>query len=87
MEAMAAYKLLLCCYDDNLINVIKDGVTGFFFDSEIDFGDKVKKVMNLSNEEMEKMLDAAFELADEYSIERFGSRMEHVYERALRNSW
>ncbi|HOF65374.1 MAG TPA: glycosyltransferase [Bacilli bacterium] len=87
MEAMAAYKLLLCCYDDNLINVIKDGVTGFFFDSEIDFGDKVKKVINLSNEEMEKMLDAAFELADEYSIERFGSRMEHVYERALRNSW
>ena len=87
MEAMAANKLLYCCYDDNLVDVIKDGKTGFFFTNEADFADKLLKIVEFNKTKIDEIIANAYDLADEYSLERFGEKMENVYKRALRNSW
>lgn len=87
MEAMAAERILLCRFDEGLVNVIKNGESGYFFTSEEDFGEKVIKIRALSDEKVRSIKDYANEIVDEYSNERFVARCEHVYERALRNSW
>ena len=87
MEAMAAERILLCRFDEGLVNVIKNGESGFFFTSEDDFGEKVDKIRSLDQAKINAIKTFANELVDEYSNERFVVRCEHVYERALRNSW
>ncbi len=87
MEAMAARKILLCRFDEGLIDVIKEGQSGFFFNSEDDFGEQVKKIRALSVEEKEAVLKAADGIVDSYSKEVFVERVLKVYHRALRNNW
>lgn len=87
MEAMAAERILLCRFDEGLVDVIKDEESGFFFRSEEDFGEMVTKIRELNSEKWQEIIDAANILVDNYSNERFVERSEHVYLRALRNSW
>ena len=87
MEAMAAERILLCRFDEGLVNVIKNGESGYFFNSEEDFGTMVDKIRALKPKEIRAIKDYANEIVDEYSNERFVARCLHVYERALRNSW
>ena len=87
MEAMAAERLLLCRFDEGLVGVIRDGESGFFFRSEEDFGEMMKKIRSLSTKEIRNILDEANNIVDYYSNDRFVERCEHVYLRALRNSW
>lgn len=87
MEAMAAERILLCRFDEGLVNVIKNGESGFFFRSEEDFGQMVDIIRGLDPVKLQSMKEVANQLVDEYSNERFVARCEHVYERALRNSW
>lgn len=87
MEAMAAERLLLCRFDEGLVGVIRDGESGFFFRNEEDFGEMVKKIRSLSTKEIRNILDEANNIVDYYSNDRFVERCEHVYLRALRNSW
>lgn len=87
MEAMAAERILLCRFDEGLVGVIKDGESGYFFRSEEDFGAMVNKIRSLSKKKIREILDAANVIVDYYSNERFVERCEHVYLRALRNSW
>ena len=67
--------------------MIRDGESGFFFRSEEDFGEMVKKIRSLSTKEIRNILDEANNIVDYYSNDRFVERCEHVYLRALRNSW
>lgn len=87
MEAMAANKILLCRFDEGLVNIISDGKSGFFFNNTIDFGDKVEVVKKLSKEEKENILKEATVIVDTYSNAVFVQKMINVYKRALRNSW
>lgn len=87
MEAMAAERILLCRFDEGLVNVIKNGESGYFFNNEEDFGTMVDKIRALKPKEIRAIKDYANEIVDEYSNERFVARCLHVYERALRNSW
>lgn len=87
MEAMAAHKILLAKYDENLVNVIKDRETGFFFDNEEDFGKKIDLVKNLKAEERVLMENKAYDLAQAYSLEKFKSNILTAYYRAIRNHW
>ncbi len=87
MEAMAAERILLCRFDEGLVGVIKDGESGYFFRSEEDFGAMVNKIRSLSKKKIREILDTANVIVDYYSNERFVERCEHVYLRALRNSW
>lgn len=87
MEAMAAERVLLCRFDEGLVNVIHDNESGFFFNSEWDFGEKITLIRNKPAYEIELIKQEANKIVDEYSKERFVDRCLRVYERALRNSW
>lgn len=87
MEAMAAERVLLCRFDEGLVNVIKDGISGYFFNSEEDFGTMIKTIRALDDEKLKSIKAEANKIVDSYSNERFVERVLHVYSRALRNSW
>lgn len=87
MEAMAANRVLLCRFDEGLVDVIKDGETGFFFQSEKDFGEKLAFIKSLTKEKRDKIISGATKIVDYYSNEKFIERSEEVYYRAIRNNW
>ena len=87
MAAMAAERILLCRLDEGLVNVIKDGISGYFFNSEEDFGAMIVKIRALEPEKVQMVKAEANKIVDSYSNERFVERILHVYHRALRNSW
>lgn len=87
MEAMASSVLLMARYDDTLLGTIHDGKNGFFFIDETDMAEKLKKVIDLSSEEKEKIKKAAIAGLSEYSLEKFYERVKGVYERAIKRNW
>ncbi len=87
MEAMAAERLLLCRFDEGLVDVIKEGISGFYFTDATDFGTKLSNVKKLTKAEREKVVAGANKIVDNYSNEKFIERTVEVYHRALRNSW
>ena len=87
MEAMAGACVVLARYDDTLTEVITDGQTGFFFTDEASYVKKLEKIFNQTKEERKEMLDKAFKVIDEYSMEKFYTRIMEVYRRAIRKYW
>ena len=87
MEAMAAGKMLLARYDENLADVIKDGKTGFFFRNEKDFETQLNKVINLDSGVREQMIKNAYQLVETYSLPRFYTNIIEVYRRAIRHNF
>lgn len=87
MEAMAASKLLMARYDENLVGVIKDKETGLFFKDENDFVKKFVTVLQMDEKVREGMVAKAYQLSQKYSLETFGRNVIRVYERAVRNYW
>ncbi len=87
MEAMAAHKLLLARYDENLVGVIKDKETGLFFKDENDFVKKIVEILKMDPLVREEMVAKAYDLSQKYSLETFGKNALRVYHRAIRNGW
>ena len=63
MEAMAASKVLLARYDENLVGVIKDKVTGLFFKDENDFVTKLVTVLKMDDQVRAEMAARAYNLS------------------------
>ena len=87
MEAMASGTIVLARFDTNLADTITDGMTGFFFTDEESFVDKSERILNLSEEKRQEIVNNAFKTVDVYSIERFYSNIMEVYNRALKKFW
>ena len=87
IEAIASKTLVLCRFDENLIEVIKDNETGFYFDDEKSFSSKVEKIINLEKKEKEKIISSAYKNNRKYSLDAFYENMEEVYNRARRKKW
>ena len=87
MEAMAAELPVLARYDDNLIGTIKEGETGFFFNSEEDFAAKLGFLIDLPEEKRKKIIDAALKAIDPYSMEKFYQNAMGVYRRVWKANW
>lgn len=87
MEAMASELLVLCRFDNNLVGVIDNNKTGFFFQEISDFKDKLNYVLSLSKEETDLIKKRAFESIDCFSEKTFYNNIVEVYKRALRRSW
>jgi 1,2-diacylglycerol 3-alpha-glucosyltransferase len=87
MEAMASRLIVLARYDENLRNTIIDNQTGFFFDSEHDFSEKLTRVAGLTPTNKKKLIAAALKTVDVYSIDRFYDSIMEVYHRAIRKTW
>ena len=87
MEAMASGTIVLARFDTNLADTITDGMTGFFFTDEESFVDKSERILSLSEEKRQEIVNNAFKTVDVYSIERFYSNIMEVYNRALKKFW
>lgn len=87
MEAMAAKCIVLARFDDNLTDTIIDGQTGFFFTDEASYIAKLEKIFALKDEEKNVILNNSLNIIDEYSMDKFYSRILEVYQRALRKYW
>ncbi len=87
MEAMAGHTVILCRYDNNLVDVINDKVSGFFFNDINDFNVKLEEILNMSEEELDKVRDNAYKSIDKFSESNFYKNIIEVYKRAIRKNW
>ena len=87
MEAMASYVPILCRFDNNLVGIIENNVTGFFFMEDEEFIEKLHFIMNLSTEKLNDIKLGAFKAIDKFSEKNFHDNIMIVYERAIRRNW
>lgn len=87
IEAIAAKTLVLCRYDENLEDVIKEGKTGFFFNDNKSFTEKLNYIITMDQEEQNKIIENAYLENKRYSLETFYNKMLEVYHRAIRKKW
>ena len=87
MEAMASDLLVLCRFDNNLVGVIYNNKTGFFFQDVTDFKEKLHYVLSLNKEESDLIRKNAFESINCFSEKTFYNNIIEVYKRAIRRSW
>lgn len=87
MEAMASNLIVLSKKANYLNDIIIDGVSGFYFESNKDFFDKLNIIMNLSKEEADKIRKVAKDKISIYSSEKFYENIMKVYKRAIRDRW
>jgi len=87
MEAMAAHLIVLARYDDNLAGTINDKKNGFFFLDEEHFASLLPNILNLENEEKDRICQNADASLEPYSIDNFYKNAMEVYKRALRKAW
>lgn len=87
IEAMAAKTLVICRFDENLVNVVLDGKTGYFFTDIHSYVMKLNYAMQMSAEQKEQMENAAYEHDKMFSIENYYQSMLEVYYRAIRKRW
>lgn len=87
-EAMSVKSLVLVREDLNFKPLIIDGKTGFFYQNEDTFIEKVDLINSMSKEEIQSIKDAGFKKNKELnSLEAFGRSVEYVYKKARRNNW
>lgn len=87
MEAMAAHIPILCRYDNNLVNVINNKVTGFFFEDVNDFEGKLHEVLLMNKDEIEEICKNAYNSISQFSDNTFYNNIMEVYKRAIRKNW
>ena len=87
VEAIASKTLVLCRFDENLVEVIKENQTGFYFGDEESFALKLEKVLSLDEEETNRIREKAYLENKKYSLESFYLNMKEVYDRARRKKW
>ncbi len=87
IESIASKTLVLCRFDQNLVDIIKDNVTGFYFSSEESFATKVEKILQMEKEKIEEIKNVAYKINKKYSLESFYENMMEVYKRARRKKW
>lgn len=87
VEAIASKTLVLCRFDENLVDVIKENQTGFYFGDEESFALKLEKVLNIKENEINQIIEKAYLENKKYSLESFYLNMKEVYDRATRKKW
>lgn len=80
IEAMASGIPVLARHDKNLEGVIIDGRNGYFFDDKEDL---VRRIIDLSQQDLSILKENALEDANEYSSENFYQKIIQTYQKAL----
>ncbi|MBQ3383687.1 MAG: RecX family transcriptional regulator [Erysipelotrichaceae bacterium] len=80
IEAMAAGLPVLARDKVALNNVLIDDYNGYYFRTVTDLVEKTEMLMDMNDEEWEKMREASRTKADEYSLENFGKAVMKVYQ-------
>lgn len=87
-EARASKAIVIAHYDDNLIDLIKDGETGYFFDDRETRADKINTCLRRTEEEKEQRREKAKQKNAYFcSPERFYQKIIHVYQKAIRHQY
>ena len=85
---MASKAIVIAHYDDNLIDFIKDGETGYFFDDRETRADKIDTCLRRTEEEKEQRREKAKQKNAYFcSPERFYQKIIHVYQKAIRHQY
>lgn len=84
IEAMAAGIPVVAKYDENLVGVINDNVSGCLFNENDEYADKVIKILNDKTFRNEIIKNAST-IADSYSVENFVNKIEIAYQSVLKN--
>lgn len=87
MEAMAAHVPILCRFDNNLLGIIEENYTGFFFVNDDEFIFKLDKILSLNDEELTQIKNNAFNSIDKFNEKNFYDNIVRVYERSIRKKW
>ena len=87
MEAMASHLYVLARYDHNLLDVIEEGNTGYFFESPEEFSKKLFKVYELYKANDKAMLDHALKSIEHYSIDTFYESVIKAYKQTIKRRW
>jgi len=87
MEAMAAHLFVLGRFDHNLLDVISEGKTGYFFEDSDECANKLYEAYKQYIAKDETMLLEAIKSIDNYSLPTFYDRVIEVYKRALKQYW
>ncbi len=87
MEAMASRLYVLARYDHNLLDVIQEGTTGYFFENGEEFSKKLYEAYLKYKNKDDKMLIDALKAIDHYSIETFYFRVMEAYKHVIKQRW
>ncbi|MFA5283187.1 MAG: glycosyltransferase [Bacilli bacterium] len=87
MEAMASDLIVLARFDNNLLGVINDNKTGFFFTDENDCAHQIDKIIHLTDEKRKEIVDKTKKTIEPFSFEAFYKNIMGVYLRAIKKSW
>ncbi len=87
MEAMSSRLYVLARYDHNLLDVIQEGITGYFFENPLEFSQKLYEVYQKYSNNDTSMLTDALKAIDHYSIETFYSRVMEAYKHVIKQRW
>ena len=82
IEAMASGIPAVARYDQNLEDVIEDGVNGYFFKTTDEL---VKILFNLIDHDFSDLADAAYNSVKKYSSEVFYQKVLEVYQHAIKS--
>ena len=84
IEAMASGLVTFARHDESTVDLVKDGVNGYFFDDADELADKLISFSELDEKTKEKMGQVALEIADEYDADTFCDKILKVYDEAIR---
>ncbi len=88
LESMAASTLVLARDDNLLSELIDDEVNGFIYVDDDEFVNKLYKILNGENNELEKMKAAANKkLSQDFTVNQYVEKVLEVYNRAQRKHW
>ncbi len=87
MEAMASYVPIFCRFDNNLVGIIENDATGFFFMEDEEFATKLHSILSLDDKKIAEIKEQAFKSIDKFSEKNFYDNIMSVYERAIRRNW
>lgn len=87
IEAIATKTLVMCRFDENLVEVVEEGKTGYFFSDTSSFCNKLRFIMNLDEDTKKQIIETAYIRNKKYSMEAFYDKMLEVYNRANRRYW
>lgn len=85
IEAMASHLPVICCYDDNLKNLIDDKKNGFFVKDEQELANELIDMADMSEDKYNRLSNNARLKAQEFSSTLFYEKVILVYENAIRN--
>ena len=83
IEALANGLPLLCRYDKCLENILIDGKTGYGFNSESEFGQRLETLLESGVEEMSQ--NARELVKRNYSLEKFAEDALKIYKSCITN--